>query len=180
MSVNHQSQLQAGSLTYNGPRQIYRPKPIILATSTGLGKSFTTTVVIPVPSSQTRIKLSVFFANLNGGATAIPGSIWVSACEEDRSGTAQGKLFPVTDVEGTQASPTAFPADGGLFGYSRSFVTSADWLQAVITVNSVGEGLSGNWILQTSIQPDATTFVWEAWDQIRRAFVPSADGEGSI
>lgn len=180
----HESQLQGGSVDeFNGPRQIYRPKPIILATSNGAGTTFTTTVVLPVPSSQTRIKLSVFcaFPNINAGVLPSPGSIWVSACDEDRSGTANGSLQPITNLDGTQAAPTVFPASNGLTGYSRSFVTTADWIQAVIGLTSVGEAPSCNWILQTSIQPEAVTFPWKAWDDIRRAFVPqNLGGQGSI
>jgi len=179
--TNHQTALDAGSIFFNGPRQIYRPDPIILATSNGLGRTFVATVLIPVPSGQTKIKGSILWSNDNGGATPELGSVWVSACEQDRSGGTTA-LYPVTDLDGTSAAPTAFPASSGLFGYSRSFVTSADWLQFVITLNSAGEGLAGNWIFQTLIQPvDGMLFPWKSWDQIRREFVPQLpSGQGTI
>lgn len=177
----HQSQLQAGSLDYNGPRQIYLPKPIVLVGNVGGGETPANDIRIrlPVPSSQTRIKLSVFFAQTSGAPVDISGkgTIWIAAAEEDRSGTANGRLAVVTDVVGTEAAPLAFPVDAGMYGYSRSFVTTADWLQAVISLQPLA-GARGNWVLQTSIQPEAVTFVWEAWDQIRRAFIPQVDGAG--
>jgi hypothetical protein len=49
-------------------------------------------------------------------------------------------------------------------------VTAADWLEAEVSINDTGA--TGWWVLLTSIQPDAVTFEWAAWDQIRRAFIP--------
>jgi len=181
----HQTALQAGSLNYNGPRQIYRPKPIILAVNSGGGESsFTTTVKVPVPSSQTRIKLSVIFVPAAGNAIpniAAIGSIWVAACDEDQGGAGGGGglLLPVTDVEGSSGTPTPFPQTNGLSGYSRTFVTDADWLQAVLVLDSVAT--PGAWMLQTLIQPNSVYFPWEAWDQIRRAFDPvNLGGQGAL
>ncbi len=172
---NHQSQLQAGSLDYNGPRQFYRPAPQILAVQSGGEDGGAYHVRLPVPSSQTRIKLSIVFFPTQG--EAIPdmngvGTIHVTANEEDQGGSAGsgGRSVPVTDVEGTAGTPTSFPASTGLCGYSREFVTAADWLEADITIND--NGATGVWMLLTSIQPDAVTFEWGAWDQIRRAFQP--------
>ena len=176
---NHETQLQAGSRTFNGPRRIHVPKPIILAINDGGGEnSFTTVVKLPVPSSQTRIKLSVIFYPKEGDLGDIHniGTIWVAAAEEDNAGIAGsgGRLIPVTDVEGSSGTPTSFPATAGLGGYSREFVTSADWLQAVIFLQSLPN--AGVWVLQTSIQPDAVNFDWESWEQLRRLFVPQLAG----
>ncbi len=183
--MNHQTALEGGSLTFNGPRQIHIPKPIILASNSGGGEgSFTATLKLPVPSSQTREKLSVIFYPTSGALGDISGrgTIWVSAAEEDTGGISGsgGRLIPVTDVEGTSTAPTSFPATNGLGGYSREFVTAADWLQAVITLTSIGGGVAGYWVLQTSIQPDAVTFDWNSWDAIRRLFVPQLVGPTGI
>jgi hypothetical protein len=177
---NHQSQLQAGSLEYNGPRQFYRPAPIVLAQATGGEESgITVHVRLPVPSSQTRIKLSVVFFPQQGdalGDISLSGSILVSANEEDQGGAAgsAGRSVPVTYVEQTAGAATPFPLFSGLAGYSREFVTSADWLEADIALARSIQ--SGFWVLQTSIQPDSITFEWSAWDQIRRAFQPQVSG----
>ena len=180
---NHQTQLEAGSQVLNGPRQIYQPQPIILATNSGGGESsFTTTVKLPVPSSQTREKLSVIFYPSSGALGDIHafGSIWVAAAEEDTRGIGGGggRIIPVTDVEGSSAAPTSFPQTAGLGGYSREFVTAADWLQAVITLNS--SSFPGTWVLQTSIQPDAVRFDWDSWQQLRRLFIPQLAGPTGI
>ena len=53
-------------------------------------------------------------------------------------------------------------------------MTSADWLQAVITLASMAT--PGVWVLQTSLQPDAIRFDWDSWEQIRRLFVPQLAG----
>jgi len=177
----HQTQLEAGMRTFNGPRQLYVPQPIPICSNAGGGEgSFSTIVRVPVPSSQTRVKLSVIYFPTSGdpGDLSGFGNIWVAAAEEDIKGMSgsSGRIVPVTDVEGTSAAPTSFPATNGLSGYSREFVTSADWLQAVITLNSIGGGRVGNWVLQTSIQPEAIRFDWESWEQIRRLFVPQLVG----
>jgi hypothetical protein len=182
---HHQSQLQAGSLDYNGPIQSYRPAPILLASNSGEGEgSFTTTIKVPVPNSQTKIKGSIIFVPASGplGVAAGNGSVWVAACEEDQgSGGSPGRLIPVTNLEGNQAAPTSFPATDGLGGYSRSFSTTADWLQFVITITSIGGGAKGQWVFQSLIEPTAVRFIWEAWDQIRRGFQPSnIGGTGSL
>jgi hypothetical protein len=175
----HQTQLEAGSRTFNGPRRIHVPKPIILATNQGGGEdSFTAVVKLPVPSSQARVKLSVIFYPSSGALGDIHGigTIWVAACEEDNAGIAGsgGRLVPVTDVEGTSTAPTSFPQTNGLGGYSREFVTAADWLQATVFLQSLSA--PGVWVLQTSIQPDAVNFDWDSWEQIRRLFVPQLAG----
>jgi hypothetical protein len=183
---NGTTPLQAGELNFNGPRQIYKPKPIILATSSGSAEaSISTRIRIPAPDSRCRIKVSVIFFPLAGlpvpDLTLNIGTIWVAAYEEDTDGISggAGRTVPVTDVEGTSAAPTAFPKSVGLAGYSREFVTAADWLEAVITLNSMDT--QGAWVLQTRIQPDAVTFTWPEWDAIRRLFDPqNAGGQGKL
>jgi hypothetical protein len=173
-----QTALQAGSLTYNGPRQIYLPKPIILGVSTGREETFLTLHLrVPAPDSRCRIKISVIF--FPGQGNAIPDlanlcTIWVSANEEDTSGISgsAGRSVPVTDVEGTSDTPTQFPVATGLSGYSREFVTAADWLEADVAIGGLAATAGGVWALQTRIQPDAVTFTWPEWDAIRRLFTP--------
>ncbi len=178
---------EAGVREFNGPQMIYRPQPRKLVQAKGLSEaSWTGRVRLPVPDSRCRVKLTVVFYPRPG--STIPtqlkqlGSIWVAGYDEDTQGISgsAGQTEPVQDVEGTSDVPTLFPVSAGLAGYSREFVTAADWLEAVITISS-NAAVIGQWTLQTRLQPDAgALFSWQEWDQIRRNFDPQAFGQGAV
>jgi len=178
---------QAGSRTFNGPQMIYKPRPQLITAATGVvGGTWTGRVRMPVPDSRCRVKLSVIFYPRQGGAIPVAlkesGSIWVAGYEEDTDGVSGsgGMTEPVQDVEGTSDAPTQFPVSAGLAGYSREFVTAADWIEAVITLGGAATIL-GQWTLQTRIQPDAgALFSWAEWDQIRGNFDPKVYGTGQV
>ena len=183
---------EAGVREFNGPQMIYRPKPRKLVAATGVGAGWSGRVRVQVPDSRCRIKLSVIFFPKAGkpipNALKHIGSIWVAGYDEDTDGISgsAGTTQPVQDVEGSEAAagtdpgPTAFPVTQGLAGYSREFVTAADWLEAVVTIGS-NALVVGQWVLQTRLQPDAgALFSWQEWDQIRRNFDPQAFGSGRV
>lgn len=185
---------EAGVREFNGPQMIYRPKPAKLTNARGTfpGGQWIGRVRVPVPDSRCRIKLSVIFFPRAGqpipNALQGIGTIWVAGYDEDDEGISgsAGTTQPVQDVEGsavlvgTDPGPTPFPKTRGLAGYSREFVTAADWLEAAIVLNS-NAAVVGQWVLQTRLQPDAgANFGWQEWDQIRRNFAPQAFGQGSV
>jgi hypothetical protein len=176
---------RAGERNFNGPVDFYSPNPIILANAFGNSEqNYTTHVRMRVPDSRVRVKLSVLFYPTAGDRPADLteiGTIWVCASEEDKKGiSGSGRIVPVTDLEGTSAAPTAFPKTSGLYGYSREFVTAADWIEADIHLVSNADVI-GTWVLQARIQPDAVTFSWGEWDQIRRLFeIQNLGGQGSL
>lgn len=166
---------RAGDRNFVGGRQIYKPTPIILNTFPG---AFGVQIRIPNPDSRCRVKMSIIFFPVAGRSLIDmtgAGTIWVVASDEDQKGVSgsSGKTEPVTNLEGTQAAPFSFPQTAGLAGYSREFVTSADWIEATVNINT-GEGVLGAWVLQTRIQPDAVTLDWGEWDEIRRLFLPQS------
>ena len=179
--------VEAGSRVINGPQMIYKPNPKLLVRATGLASgSWSGQLRMPVPDSRCRVKLSVIFYPRQG--QGIPtqlkeiGTIWVAGYEEDSQGFSgnSGSTQPVQDVEGDSATPTLFPVSTGLAGYSREFVTAADWVEAAVTINA-NAAVIGTWTMQTRIQPDAGAFfTWEEWDQLRRSFQPSAFGSGAV
>ncbi len=177
---------RSGDRNFNGPRNIYRPEPIVLAIANAMTEtSYSTVVRMRVPDSRTRVKLSVLFFPTSGGLPsnlANLGTIWVAAAEEDQKGISgsSGRVIPVTDLAGTSTAPISFPVSDGLYGYSREFVTSADWIEATIAIDGAA-GVRGAWVLQARIQPDAVTFSWDEWDQIRRLFeIQNLGGQGSL
>lgn len=169
--------LEAGSLNFNGPRQIYCPPPILLGPQPAAEAiALSAHVRVPTPDSRCRVKLSVVFYPSSGavpGGLAGVGTIWLAAYEEDQGGAGggNGRTVPVANVEGTSAAPTSFPATAGLAGYSREFVTAADYVEAEILINGSGAA-NGNWVVQTRIQPDGVTLMWKEWEEIRRLFLP--------
>lgn len=176
--------LHAGDLNFNGPLQKEELAPIILATNVGGGEGgITITLRMRVPSARIRSKLSVFF-EVTPGVAFLPivgPSIWVSACEMDQKGIGGGGggLFPVTDLEGTQAIPKAFPESSGLAGYAREFVTAAPWIQAVVFLESIAA--AGVWVAQASCEPAFTSFAtWDEWQEVRRLFSLNSDLRGTL
>lgn len=171
--------LRSGNINTNGPRQIYMPAPILLCANTGGegGLTYSTVVRVPTPDSRCRVKLSIIYVPADGQAPAdVTGAttVWVAGCDYDQRGVGGGggRTLPVTNVEGTQAVPTAIPKAAGLLGYSREFVTAADCLEATLVITSISGIGQGTWVLQTRIQPDAVTLDWKEWEQIRALFNP--------
>lgn len=169
--------LRSGDRDFNGPRQIYKPAPIMLAQQLSGESGITAHIRVPCPDSRCRIKVTIMFVPVAGANVpadlAGKCSIWIAASDEDQGGAggSGGMVLPVTDVEGSSGTPTTFPAAAGLAGYSRSFVTAADWLDIDLSINGVSDA-DGSWVAQFRIQPNAVTLRWDEWDEIRRLFLP--------
>jgi hypothetical protein len=137
---------------------------------------------VPGVDSRLRIKISVLYVppvgsapNTGSGGTA---TLWIAEAEKDRSGQS-GITIPSENVEGTSAAPTAIPADAGLGGYSREFVTAADYLEGTLAAAS-GAGMGGGqWVLQVDYSPDAVRFTDAEWEALRAKMSPRVLG-GSV
>lgn len=178
--------LRAGQINYNGPRQIYTPSPLIVCSNGGGegGNSYTTILRIPTPDSRCRVKVSIVYVPADSNnPTDITGftTVWIAGCDFDQRGVGGGggRSLPVTNVEGTEAAPTAIPKAAGLLGYSREFVTAADCLEVSFTTATISG--QGTWVLLTRLQPDAVTLDWKEWEQIRALFNPlNLGGQGAV
>jgi hypothetical protein len=156
----------------------YEPpwKPLITFTGAASGtpqKRFQ----VPIPDSRLRVKISVIFVPDPGlppdaGSGAVP-TIWLYEAEKDRSG-ATGINIPCTNIEGTQAVPTAF-GTAGLGGYSREFVSAADYIEGVVAA-TFGSGAFGSFVLQCRYQPNAVRFTDQEWNKITNACSPRVMG----
>lgn len=177
---NGTTAIASGSLVVNGPRQIFFPSPISLANNSGAGESSASPAfIVPIPDARLRVKITVAFVpnagqaqpNLSGAET-----IWLAACDYEQRGATGGggRILPITDLEGTQATPTPFPGSADLAGYSREFTTSADLIQVVPTLFS--NATPGNWVAQFRLQPFDQPFIWNEWLQIRSLFNPFLTG----
>jgi hypothetical protein len=157
--------------------QRWIPKPIIvgqvIAGSTGAVK--TSTFQVPFPDSRLRVKISLLFKRTPSGSTvgtSPTATLWLAECDIDDSGM-QGDEVPLTNIEGTFLAPTAIPADAGLLGYSREFVSAADYIQGVLRMT--GSGVTGYWVLQTRYQPQSVSFSAEEWGLITAHCNPSGN-----
>jgi hypothetical protein len=137
---------------------------------------------VPGVDSRLRIKISVLFVPPGGTAPNIAGgsgaTLWLVEAEKDRSGQS-GITIPATDVEGTAAAPTTIPANAGLGGYSREFVTSADYIEGTLNAASQAGMGGGQWVLQVDYSPDAVRFTDAEWESLREKMSPRVLG-GSV
>jgi hypothetical protein len=150
--------------------QRYIPRPVTLAAIiAGEGISKDVNFQIPFPDSRLRVKTSIMFRGadpaLNPTAT-----LWMYEADIDDSG-AQGDDIPLVDIVGTSAAPLSIPANVGLRGYSREFVSAADYVNGRLTVN---DEISGYWVLQTRYQPQSVSFSPEEWNLIIAHCNPTA------
>lgn len=159
--------------------QYYEPKAVVLFISNPDAPASDPGPIpfrIRIPSAQCRVKVSVNFEPAAGFslatiASAIEGTggIWLGAADEPTGGAASTDI-PNANVEGTTETPFSFPEEG-LIGYTREFVTSADWVLGQLTLpsnTSGGEGaLPGAWVLKTSYQADGCVLPCAAWRRIR-------------
>lgn len=131
---------------------------------------------VPVPDSRLRVKVSVLFIPAAGVTLAdgsLDATLWLREAEVDLSGVS-GALIPATNIEGTEAGPTAIPAAVGLQGYSRELVTAADFILGTLDITADGgTSAGGSWVLQTRYQPQAVRFTDEEWQDIVARCNPS-------
>lgn len=165
-----------------GPRQIYCPRRLLLATFAGTPTLAAQYVAfrLETPDSRLHWKFSVIGVTENGvpGAALLSGrglKIWVAALEDDN--VVGGAGTPVTDIEGTSATPSNFPADqtgaydNDLGGYSlENDGASADAIQGRITIPIQGGGPVGSLYLQARYQPNTQNLLpQDQWEEVRAA-----------
>jgi hypothetical protein len=161
---------------YHRVRQIYVPNPQGICT-VGLesgGGLFE--IRWRVPDSRLRVKCSLIFSpegpwNRSTFDISASADMWIYAADQMRQGGSSG-LAPVNDLEElagvpiTRAAPLPIPRSAGLIGYSREFVTSADYIVARVTFNPNAE-LAGEWVAQGQYQPEGQRLPDAEWDEIR-------------
>ncbi len=122
---------------------------------------------VPIPDSRLRVKISLLFIPTSGTATSgASGEVWMREAERDSSGVS-GSLIPCANINvGTEAAPLAIPVAAGLQGYSREFVTAADYILGTASFTGGGPTTGGSWVLQCRYQPQAVRFTDDEWNRI--------------
>lgn len=161
----------------NSALQKHTPQPTTLVTildNAAVPSNASVYFRVPTPDSRLRVKVSVLFippaGDLNEFDITGFANLWIAELETDMSGVS-GRELPCTNIEGTEALPTAVPASSPLLGYSREFVSAADMIQGKFTILS--NMTLGSWVLQTRYQPDSVRFTDEEWDELVRQCQPT-------
>lgn len=150
--------------------QRWIPKTVTLASiKAGEGVTKDVSFSVPVPDSRLRVKISLLFVPEDPTLTST-ADLWIFEADTEDGGM-RGDEVPLTNVEGTSAAPTSIPADSSLNGYSREFITAADYLNGRLTVN---DEVAGFWLLQTRYQPQNTPFSIDEWKIVIAQCNPSA------
>lgn len=165
--------------------QRWIPKPVTLCKTLGSGGAGTGTAnvffSVPFPDSRLRVKISLIFNNYNvGGNLCPPTTLWMFEDDEGVDGF-ESDDYPLTNIVGTSAAPLVIPTDNqpvpaldpALRGYSREFVSAADFVNGRLVVQN-NNGAAGYWILQTRYQPQSVSFSFEEWLKITQQCTPHA------
>lgn len=162
-----------------GPRQIWCPRRIPIATLTAEGGGGgTIKIACLLPDSRLRVRFDV--VAIPDSAAITPAAmivgrgitIWPYGAVDDevqgRPRIAVSEVIPGV----TQAAPDPIPHSTGLGGWSREFNSAGDAIEALITIAAQVEpgARSGKLYLQARVQPnDWAILPWDQWDEIRRA-----------
>lgn len=164
--------------SYDGPVQVIETRTQIVALTAGLGDGTNAPAIVRIrnPGGPNRFKLSLAFVPKDssvvpGGGISNGSTIWVHADDDmDNAGGSRGP-FPVTDLDGTSALPTAIPQSSGLLGYSREFVTSADYVTGTLRIFDTPTGCPGTWYAKAAMFPAFAYYTsQQAWETLRAMF----------
>jgi hypothetical protein len=160
-----------GSAGSQDPRwQRWIPKTVTLA-AIKAGEGITKDVFfsVPYPDSRLRVKVTLMFIPDDPSVTST-ALLWMYEADLENGGM-RGDNIPLTDLVGTSAAPLSIPKNAALGGYTREFVSAADYIEGRLSVN---DEVSGYWVLQTRYQPQSVSFTSEEWKLITAQCNPSA------
>lgn len=154
-------------------RHVPPPRTLITFGASASGGPYEVQFKVPIPDSRLRVKITLLYVRPAGSsAMDFTATLWLSERDLEDAGVA-GSLIPTTDIEGTSASPTTIPANTGLAGYSREFVTAGDYIVGRLVASPGAIEDLGSWVLQTRYQPDAVRFTHAEWQAIKAQANPS-------
>jgi hypothetical protein len=124
---------------------------------------------VPIVDARLRVKVSLLWIMAPGSAfeTNITGfaDLWLCESDEDPDLMGSGRTFPLVNIEGTEAAPTAVPSASPLLGYSREFESAADYIEGKFRI--LTNVTIGAWVLRTRYQPaPGQRFTPDEWQQI--------------
>jgi hypothetical protein len=155
--------------SYNGPRQIWRPRPVTLITFDGTTTGTKTVKFrLPTPDARTRTKVALIGVPAPGGSPLFVAAktltLLLTSIEDAIDG---GMPIPVTSLpDPTVGTAFAIPQNANLGGFSFETVTIGDAIEGTVTVTSGSDANTGRLVLQARFQPDGQRLPWEEWREI--------------
>lgn len=155
--------------SYNGERQIFRPRPITLVTFDG-STTGTKTVSfrLPTPDARCRTKVALIGVPTPGGSPLFLAGKTVTLLLRSIEDAIEGGMpIPVTSLPDPSVG-TAFviPQNTNLGGFSFETVTIGDAIEGTISVTDGADTNTGRLVLQARFQPDGQRLPWDEWREI--------------
>jgi hypothetical protein len=149
-------------------RWYYSPSRLLatFVTASGTGSR---KFIVTNPPVTTRLKVSIMFVPKPPqlpvpAGLGFNGTLWLYEAEDQDAGVS-GQTIPCTDIEGTAAAPSNLFASAGLYGYSREFVTAADYVEGIVALTGGGGGV-GDFLVTARWQPNASAVSADEWNQL--------------
>lgn len=155
--------------SYNGERQIFRPRPVTLVTFDGATTGTKTVDFrLPTPDSRCRTKVALIGVPEPGGSRLFLAGKTVTLLLRSIEDAIEGGMpVPVTSLpDPTVGTAFAIPQNPNLGGFSFETVTIGDAIEGTISVTSGADANLGRLVLQARFQPDGQRLPWDEWREI--------------
>lgn len=155
--------------SYNGERQIWRPRPINLVTFDGVTVATKTVKFrLPTPDARVRTKVALIGVPDPGGSPIFLASKAVTLVLQSIEDAINGGMsVPVTSLpDPSVGTAFAIPQNAALGGFSYEALTIGDAIEGTISATGAADGIKGRLVLQARYQPDGQRLPWDEWREI--------------
>lgn len=155
--------------SYNGERQIFRPRPVTLVKFDGATTGTKTVKFrLPTPDSRVRTKVDLLGVPAPGGSPIfLAGKTLTLLLHSIADAIEGGMPIPVTSLpDPSVGAAFAIPENASLGGFSYEAVTIGDAIEGTISVTGNANGIAGRLVLQARYQPDGQRLPWDEWREI--------------
>ncbi len=155
--------------SYNGERQIFRPRPVTLVVFNGVTTGTKTVKFrLPTPDARVRTKVALIGIPDPGGSPLFMASKTVTLLLQSIEDAINGGMpIPVTSLPDPSVG-TAFtiPQNAALGGFSYEALTIGDAIEGTVSVTGVANAVAGRLVLQARYQPDGQRLPFDEWREI--------------
>ncbi len=155
--------------SFNGERQIWRPRPINLVTFDGVTVATKTVKFrLPTPDARVRTKVALIGVPDPGGSPIFLASKTVTLVLQSIEDAINGGMsVPVTSLpDPSVGTAFAIPQNAALGGFSYEALTIGDAIEGTISATGAADGIKGRLVLQARYQPDGQRLPWDEWREI--------------
>jgi hypothetical protein len=155
--------------SYNGERQIWRPRPVTLITFNGVTTgSKTVKFRLPTPDARVRTKVALIGIPDPGGSPLfLAGKTLTLLLHSIEDAIDGGMPIPVTSLpDPTVGTAFTIPQNATLGGFSFETLTIGDAIEGTVSVTGTANAIKGRLVLQARFQPDGQRLPWDEWREI--------------